>query len=440
MGMRLKTCTNVALAIALIASAASASADALTDRAKRLIQQGQQKAAYQLLLPEEGARAGDPEYDYLLGISALDSGEPERAVFALERVLAVQPNNHLARAEIAKAYFAMGERDTARREFETVRKQSIPPEAKETIDRYLSAIASSDVTRVSGFVEFGLGYDTNVNSATGANQIALPALGGIIATLNPGATQRSDKFAALSGGMNITHRLSPEWALIGGGAAAAKLNEHADQFDTLSFDGNLGARWSSGAEAITAGAQYQSFQLDNNTYRNTNGLVAQWQHSYDEKRQATLYTQYSELRYPTQTIRNANRKIIGGAYAQAFGGEAQPVLFGSVYGGREDELADGVPHLGHVPYGVRLGGQLRLSAGVSAFANASYEHRRYGGPEPIFLVTRTDKQYDISGGLSYVIRPGTTLIGQLSHTENRSNVELDQFRRTLASISVRFNF
>src|SRR3954468_14581277 len=147
--------SRVAVTIALFAVAASALADALTDRARRLIGERNHQAAYKLLLPQEGARAGDPEFDYLLGISALDSGDLERAVFALERVLAVQPNNHVARAEIARAYFAMGEKDTARKEFETVRQQTIPAEAKATIEKYLSAIAASDVTQITGYVELG---------------------------------------------------------------------------------------------------------------------------------------------------------------------------------------------------------------------------------------------------------------------------------------------
>lgn len=78
---------TIAFVIAVLSSAAFA--DALTDRAKRLLEQKQPKQAYDLLLPQEGARAGDPEFDYLLGIAAIDSGEPERGVFALERVLAV---------------------------------------------------------------------------------------------------------------------------------------------------------------------------------------------------------------------------------------------------------------------------------------------------------------------------------------------------------------
>jgi len=92
----------------------------------------------------EPQRAGDPQFDYLLGIAALDAGDPQRAVFALERVLAQQPDNALARAEIARAFYAMGEREAARQEFEAVRKYAIPEEAKATVDRFLSAIAAAE--------------------------------------------------------------------------------------------------------------------------------------------------------------------------------------------------------------------------------------------------------------------------------------------------------
>lgn len=119
--------TRIVLGLALAVLSVSALADLALDRAKQLLQQKQPEQAYELLLPLEAQRAGDPEFDYLLGIAALDSGHRERAIFALERVLAVQPNNALARAEIARAYLAVGEKDTARREFEAVKREPIPP-------------------------------------------------------------------------------------------------------------------------------------------------------------------------------------------------------------------------------------------------------------------------------------------------------------------------
>jgi len=418
----------------------AALSDELTEAAKRLLSERRAKEAYELLLPQERARAGDLEFDYLLGIAANDAGEHERAVFALERVLAQQPANHLARAEIARAYLALGEREAARREFETVRAQAIPAGAKESIERFLAAIRAADTTRIDGFIELGVGHDSNVNSATSSSQIAIPALGGIIATLDPAFTRRGDSFAAIAGGINITHKLSEAWALVGNAAAALRGYPHEDQFDQTTLDASLAARWLRGKDAITLGTQLQSFELDYARYRDTKGLLAQWQHSYDERRQASVFAQYSQLRYPTQSIRDADREVLGVAYAQAFSAHYTPVVFGSAYIGRERERASDFPNLGDDLWGIRLGGQLALGGGWGVLASAAYEERRYGGPEPIFLATRKDRQTDVSAGVSYLLRANTTVLAQLAHTGNRSNLPINQFDRTVATVSVRFTF
>ena len=118
----------VALTAALALQAGVAVADEVTDKAKALLGANKGGEAYQLLEPLESARAGEVEFDFLLGISALEIGQNTRAVFALERVLAMEPGNARARAEIARAYLALGETKTAAQEFETVQRDgsSIP--------------------------------------------------------------------------------------------------------------------------------------------------------------------------------------------------------------------------------------------------------------------------------------------------------------------------
>jgi hypothetical protein len=153
-----------------------------------------------------------------------------------------------------------------------------------------------------------------------------------------------------------------------------------------------------------------------------------------------VFGQYSQLRYPTQSIRDADREVIGVAYGQVFSGAYSPVLFTSAYAGRERERASGVPHLGHDLWGMRLGGQLRLALGWSLIGSVGYEQRKYGGPEPIFLVSRKDRQTDLTGGISYLVRPNTTLLTQLTVTDNRSNVAINAFDRAVATVSVRTNF
>ena len=431
---------RVLCASILLCLSQGAAADALTDRAKALLQRQDAAGAYKLLLPLEPQRAGDPEYDYLLGIAALDAGDPERAVFALERVLALQPDNLQARAEIARAYMAMGEREAAKREFEAVRARQVPAQVRETIERFLSAIAAAEHTRVDTYLELAFGYDTNVNSATGMSTIAIPAIGNLSFTLDPSLRERDDRFLNLLAGVNFTRKLNLSWSVVGGFAGAMRQNLSESRFNTDNIDGSLGMRFTRGLDAITVGVQGQYFAVDTNTYRNTAGIIGQWQHSYDERTQATVFGQHAGLRYEGQRFRDADRSILGIAYAKAFTGEYSPALFFSLYAGEEKVVDDAFSHLGHEPVGLRLGGQLRLGGAWSAFASVSYERREYSGTEPLFLVTREDKQTDASLGLSYLWRSGMTLRLEASRTENSSNVPLNEFDRTIVSTAARFNF
>ena len=146
-------------------------------RARTLIDSKQPQAAFDLLDPLEETRAGDPAFDYLLGQAAIDAGKLTRGVFALERVLAVQPDNAVARAEIARAYFLMGENRAAKEEFEAVRAANPPAAVTSTINQFLDALQARESVRnttgLSGYLEVGYGYDTNANAATTTGSFAI---------------------------------------------------------------------------------------------------------------------------------------------------------------------------------------------------------------------------------------------------------------------------
>jgi tetratricopeptide (TPR) repeat protein len=430
------------LAAALFAYSLAAGADALTDRAQALLKRNDAKAAYDLLLPQEAQRAGDPEFDYLLGIAALDAGQPEHAAFALERVLAVQPGNLQARAEIARAYYVMGERDTAKREFESVRERGVPAEVRETIDRFLSAIEATRKTRFNAYVELAAGHDSNVNSATAQSQVAVPFFGGAIVQLAPGSTRLKDSFGSLSAGLSLANEIAANWSVVGSASFYGKYNADETRFNTGTLDGALGLRWSSGRNAVTGALQGQRYSVDGESFRESAGGVLQWQHNISQTSQVSLFAQHAQLSYPdpSQSIRDARRTIFGVATAQAFAGESAPVIFASLYGGEEKEDAPNVPHLGHKPVGVRVGGQWRVAPGVHLFANASAEQRRYGGTDPLFLVERKDTQVDLSLGLNYPIYRKLSLRPQVSVTDNNSNIEIYDFRRTVAQLGLRLDF
>src|SRR3546814_11504206 len=83
--------------------------------------------SYEQLAAQAEGRIGDPEFDYQLGMAALDAGRYGEAVIALQRVLAVQPNTAPARAVLARAYPLPGATPPAPPAFPTVFDHPHPP-------------------------------------------------------------------------------------------------------------------------------------------------------------------------------------------------------------------------------------------------------------------------------------------------------------------------
>ncbi len=428
------------------ASGATSDADArqkLLQDAKNLIDSGKAADAYALLAPQQADRAGDPDYDYLLGIAALDSGKPNEAIFALERVLAVNPDNLQARAEIARAYFATGEKALSRQEFEAVQSQHPPVEVNATIQKFLDAINQGQAgagTLLSGYLQAAAGSDSNVNSATGSSQVAIPAFGGAIATLNATGVETKDTFSDVSGGANVRHALSADWSVFGGASFDERLNSTQHMFNTGEIDGNAGVSLTRAEDSYSAALQLQSFDVDNKRYRDGAGMTMQWQHNLKSSSQFSSYFQYTDLKYPDQSVRDANRYVLGAAFATVLGGNLSPAFYAGLYGGEEQVQQSDVPYLGQKLYGLRAGGELNFSAQTKTFGSLSLESRHYGGDDPFFLVTRKDTQADLNIGVKYMMAKLWTLAPQLAYTHNQSNIIINEYKRTVLSVSLRRDF
>ena len=102
-----------------------------------------------------------------------------------------------------RAYLSLGETDDAKKEFQRARElEDIPPEARQTIDRYLSGIELfHDRTRltVRPWVALAMGYDTNINGVTDEKSMTIPIAPGIPFAL--GGTQNSP---ILSGSLGLS--------------------------------------------------------------------------------------------------------------------------------------------------------------------------------------------------------------------------------------------
>lgn len=431
------------LAASLLPATAHAVVDALVRDALAMAEKGQGKEAFKLLDPQEAARAGDPDFDTVFGIAANQAGEYTRAIFALERVLAVQPDNARARAEMGRALFAVGDTKGARTALTEAKNQNIPTDAALTIDQFLQAIDSVEAagrSSMRGYVEFGLGHDSNANSGPAISTVAVPALGGLPLTLSPGGIEQSASFLTLGAGLSGRYVIDPRWSVIGNVSGNWRGHSgNADQFDIFQVDGAIGGSYRVERNEYSLVLNAGTYEVDHRRLRDQVGFTGEWTYRLDNFRQVNTYLQYSKLSYPGQDIRDVDRTVAGASYAHQFR-DSGLIVFAGGYIGKEDPQEANVPHLGHDLYGFRLGAQYPFSSSLALFGAIGYEHRKFGGPDPLFLDTRKDDQANLNIGLSWVPYPKWRVTPQISHTRVNSNLPIADFDKTVISVTARREF
>ncbi|OWQ49086.1 hypothetical protein CDL60_04260 [Roseateles noduli] len=432
--------------LALVASIACCSTgllakDALLDQASSLLARREAAAAYALLVTAEASRAGDPDFDYLLGIAALDAGHVTRAIFALERAVDARPDDRLARAELGRAYLAAGDAGRAREQLLLARAGHTPPEAAAAIDRVLGVVdqvVPRRGTRVSGYVEVGAGHDSNVNSATNQGEFAIPAFGGILFQTAPENRRQGALFGSVAAGALAELPLATDWNLMVAANLRHTANRDVHDMDTVLADATAGVRHTAGSQSQTLALQAGSARVGSRRYRDVGGVTAQWQSQFDENFQGSLFGQWSRQDFPGEVGRDNDRSVLGLGLARSFGGGAT-LVYGSAYVAREDTDAD-FASFGHRGRGVRIGVERGLTDKLDLVGDVQFEDRRYGGEEPFFDTARRDRQKDVSAGLRYRVADRWELTGQLRFTRAASNVVLYDYVRTTFQIILHRSF
>jgi tetratricopeptide (TPR) repeat protein len=441
----LRSLLKVLFIIALTLTSAvsiAADSDALAN-AKGLIAAGNYSEAYNLLEPLESERAGNVDFDYHFGVAAVESGKVTRGIFALERVLATDPNNTAARSEIAKAYFMSGETATAKAEFNNVLGQHPSEELSHAIENYMSAIDRSLglTSTFAAYLDFAVGYDSNINAATSSSSVAAAGIAPSILFNLGGASQaESSNFMNMAAGISFRQPFGKNLSVFGIVNSSNQMNWATDQFDTNALDFSLGLSYKKNIDTYTVALQSTIYNVNSESFRRSNGLTGQWQRDLDDRNQVSIFVQGAGLEYPNDEIRDADRYIVGAGWAHAFAGDKAPILFLSAYGGEENTHDSTFDFLGDKIYGVRAGGQMVLNYKLVAYAATGYERRLYDETDPVFLIRRDDHQYDFTIGMRYLPIAKWTIRPQLSYLNNNSNNALYEFDRTVLSVNFRRDF
>jgi tetratricopeptide (TPR) repeat protein len=425
-----------------IVLATSAYADDVLQQAESLINQQQNVQAYDLLAPLEDKRAGDPNYDYLLGLILLNVGEPSRAAFAFERCLDVEPDNGPCRVQMARTHIALGETPNARQELQTIKDYNPPPQVQNLVTQYLgilTKVEKQQQQRINAFAELAAGYDSNINSATEHSKIALPSsIGGQVFLTVP--VSEDSGFVELRAGSAIQYQWTPTVT----GLADINIQQHSvlddHSYDYTTVDGSGGALLKLNNNVQLQGKlQLQKMWLDGESYRDVMGILAQGQRAINENGQLAVFSQLSQMRYATQTARDANRFNLGIAYSHALDMKYTPSFYTSVYRGQETAKDSQFDYFSQSFLGLRIGGSLMYSDKISINSHLSTETRNYDALNPFlpFNSKRKDTETTLSLGLNWHIRPQLSLQPNYSYSSNHSNLPINDYNRHVVSVDVR---
>lgn len=432
--------------------AGTGSFEKLLRDADALIRSGNPGDAYVLLEPLEFEHAGEVRFDYLIGIAALDSGKPDKATFAFERVLAVDPDFAAARLDMARAYYQLGDLQRARTEFAAALEQNPSDAARANIRKYLDAIDAQNSgkrTRVTAYVAGSIGRDSNVNFSDSHSQVFVDRFA-TIATLDSANVKAADNYYAAAAGGEITHDLNAKWKVYAGGDLRKRGNSNRTQFDSLSLDARAGVILEARADRLRAGVLAGRYDLGGVHNSDTTGFKGEWSHVFSPSNQLAAFAQSVQYRYVDAFMQpnDFDQQALGLGWLHVFAG-GRSSLSGSVHYGFEKDVSpivtvaspaggrnDGARRF----RGVRVGGQSDFIQSITLFASTGMQAGDYNKVNYYFLRQRNDRLFDLTMGANWHWDRLWTLRPQLNYSRNESNIAIYDYNRMDVSLTVRRDF
>ncbi|MGI9271096.1 MAG: tetratricopeptide repeat protein [Woeseiaceae bacterium] len=404
----------------------------LYQQAESLLAGGNTRNAYELLRAYESEFSGNPYFDYLLGVAALDSGRSSEAILALRRATAGAPQFSGARMELARALYDAGEFAEARPMFEALLTESPPPAVRDIIAGYINAIDIRPTSPPSRFLPYGellTGHDSNANGATD-NEVFL----GFI--LSPENIKTDTLFVEAAAGFDWRLPRSTNFGWFVGARASYRDNPDAEFVDSLVVAGLLSMNWRNGAVFGQAGISGFNATRDGDSNESYRGYDVMLGRNLSERWDLRVAVRGGALDYAEAIeVLDVNRTMYSLAASFRFASRGR-VSFEAI-GGGDDEQESGSPY-GNSKEGGRLGLIAPLSDSAYLIASLDSISSDYDGL--FFGAPREDTQ--ITSLLQFEFRDvwteGLTLAPRLRYVENDSDVDLYTYNRTEVGLMIRW--
>ena len=414
----------------------------------RLNNAGQYQQAYDLGFDNLEEWEGDPQFDFAFGLAALESGEPNEAVFALERVSATAPRGVLrerARLELARAYFVTNNLTAAENLFNTVLQSNPPANVRQNIEAFLQLIEARRNQQSPTFnwtIASAAGQDGNINSATSNGFIDTPLIGQI--ELDPNGQETEDQFNNTTLGMVYNYPITRNRAVEARVNLGHLNNFGTDQFDIANARGEVAYTWGDEVNRFRHGFSLGQVNLDGSTFQDSLALNSSWQHVGSDGWYQSVSASYTQIRYDTSSgasnaLRDVDQMLLTGGLTKIAGQFTHSM---NLYHANEDpENPNGGSHNGRTFTGLAYSLLYRLNAQHTPYLRATAQDVEHDSEHPVFFNTvRSDDNRSFTAGWFFQFTRDLMITTEASYTDNASNIELFDYSRFKYQAGFRYQF
>lgn len=437
--IRLLTCcaaVSLGLILPNISHSDEGTANAIV-RMRQSIDQNDYAGAYQIGRASLEQWEGEPEFDFLLGLSALSVNDIETALFSFERLVSLTPDNPRYRIELARVYFLTRQLDNSEYHFREVLNQNPPDAVAERVHAFLSRIAEQrqrvryqwqHQASVSG------GYDSNINLATPLRQ-------------PEGLFELDDRDRAIESAYyqlyaktSVLKPLSKRKVINAKIEILHKDNAQYRLYDLQYLAGAVGLKWIRGAYSLHLEPNMQVQWLDHSLGSWQAGVNANGGWLLKPSLVANIKLGADRITHGTDNALDHWKARIESALTKTSKRwQASAKLQLTYQGGYEQAFKDSVEA------GITFNAYRQLSTSWSVFGNIGFSRSQYleGLPKSSLLgggVIRKEQMASISTGLSYTLNAHLSTYVQLTHQQNMSNIELYAYPKSQAELGLSARF
>ena len=426
----------------LLTPVLQAAQDPAIEALDALTQQNRYPEAYaraRELLPEY---EGDPDFDFLYGLAALETGRPNEAVFALERVAFNYPEQLRVKLELARAFFLTNNYGSARRLFDEVLASNPSENVRTNVQAYIDQIDAREESIAGSFnwyVNTNVGNDSNINSATELGVISTP-IGDV--ELNPSGQSIDDNFFDVGAGFNFINPLTKTSAFNMEAGYNLHNNLDTDAFDIGVLSGQMSYAHLVDSLRLSYGLRGQVVELDGDEFQRSGSLIATMQRSPGNGWSQALTGAWTAVRFDdainaNADLRDVDQWLVSGVLGKATGAFNHAV---SLYVGTEQPTGNGTRDNAQDFYGIALSEQFQFRPGHTPYVRVSFHVSENKAPHVFFNEVREDDIFSTSLGWVWRANPNINITTDLTYTENDSNLDLFAYDRVKFQTGLRYQF